>query len=196
MNTLIRAAAVALAFVVAAGCSQRDPAEQAIKAAEDALNAVYDDGQKYLPDQYAEVKASLDSARRAFDEERYADAIAAVKDVPARAGQLAKDVVVAKQKKLAELNADWTRLSGSVPPLMANIGTRLDELGKMRRLPQGMDKQLLEEANAAFGSAKGAWDEAAGLFAAGDIEGAVGKAKDVEGMAQDLMTRLGMTQAG
>lgn len=196
MNILTRAAALALAFVVVAGCSQRDPAEQAIKAAEDALNTVYDDAQKYLPDQYAEVKASLDSARKAFEEERYADAIATVKDVPARAEQLGKDVVVAKQKRLAELNSDWTRLSASLPPLMTNIGGRLDELGKMRRLPQGMDKQLLEEANAAYGSAKGAWDEASGLFAGGDIEGAVGKAKDVEGMAQDLMTRLGMTQAG
>ena len=195
MKLLIRAAALALAFTLAAGCSQKDPAEQAIKAAEDALNAVYEDSQKYLPDRYAEVKASLDAARADFEQEKYAEAIAAVKDVPARAEQLGKDAVVAKQKRLAELNADWQRLSGSLPGLMTNIGTRLGELGKMKRLPQGLDKQLLDEANAAYGNAQGAWQEAGNLFAGGDLEGAVAKAKDVEGMAQDLMTRLGM-QAG
>ena len=195
MNVLTRAAAIAVALVLAAGCSQKDPAEQAIKAAEDALNAVYEDSQKYLPDRYAEIKSSLDAARGDFEREKYADAIAAVKDVPARAEQLAKDVVVAKQKRLAGLNTDWQRLSGSLPGLMTNIGSRLGELGNMRRLPQGMDKQLLDETNAAYGSAQGAWQEAGNLFAAGDLEGAVAKAKDVEGMAQDLMTRLGM-QAG
>jgi hypothetical protein len=65
----------------------------------------------------------------------------------------------------------------------------------MRKLPKGMDKQLLDETNAAFGSAKGAWNEASASFAAGDLEAAVAKAHEVETMAQDLMTRLGM-QAG
>lgn len=195
MNTITRIAVLALALAFAAGCSQRDPAEQAIKAAEDALAAVYEDSQKYLPERYAEVKASLDKARTAFEEERYADAIAAVKDVPARAETLAKDVVEAKQKRLGELNSEWVRLSGSLPGRMSGIGTRLGELGNMRRLPKGMDKQLLDEANAAFGSAQGAWGEAGNAFSAGDLEGAVAKAKDVEAMAQDLVTRLGM-QAG
>jgi hypothetical protein len=195
MNTLTRIAALAALVAVAAGCSQKDPAQEAITAAENALAAVYEDAQKYLPERYAEVKGDLEKARAAFNEERYADAIATVKDVPARAEALATDVVEAKQKKLAELNADWVRLSGSLPGLMTGIGTRLAELGKMRRLPQGMDKQLLDEANAAYGSAQSAWDEAGTAFNAGDLEGAVGKARDVEAMAQDLVTRLGM-QAG
>jgi hypothetical protein len=195
MNTLIRLAAIAAILPAVWGCSQKDPAQEAIAAAENALAAVYDDAQKYLPERYAEVKAELEKARAAFNEERYADAIAAVKDVPARAEALAKDVVEAKQKRLAELNADWVRLSGSMPGLMTGIGARLDELGKMRRLPKGMDQQLLDETKAAFGSARSAWDEAGQAFNAGDLEGAVAKARDVETMAQDLVTRLGM-QAG
>ncbi|MBX3703773.1 MAG: hypothetical protein KF822_08365 [Steroidobacteraceae bacterium] len=195
MNTLTRCAALAAILFVAAGCSQKDPAADAISAAEEALSAVYEDAQKYLPERYAEVKESLDQARAAFKDERYADAISAVKDVPARAEALAKDVVQAKQKRLAELHADWVRLSSSLPGLMTGIGARLAELGKLRQLPQGMDKQLLEEAGAAYGSAKSAWDEAGMAFNAGDLAGAVGKARDVEAMAQDLMTRLRM-QAG
>ena len=195
MNRLIPIAALATLLAVAAACSQKDPAQEAITAAESALAAVYEDAQKYVPERYAEVKAELEGARAAFNEERYADAIAAVKDVPAHAEDLAKEVVTAKQQRLSELNSDWARLSGSLPGLMINIGNRLGELGKMRRLPAGMDKQLLDEANAAYGSAQSAWEEAGGAFTAGDLEGAVGKARDSEAMAQDLVTRLGM-QAG
>jgi hypothetical protein len=191
----IRLAALAALVFLAGGCSQKDPAAEAIDAAEGVLEAVYEDAQKYVPERYAEVKAELETARKAFDEERYTDAIAAVKDVPAHAEELARISVEAKQKRLAELNGEWTQLSGSLPGLVAGIETRLGELGKMRKLPKGMDKQLLSEANAAFGSAKGAWDEASAAFTVGDLETAVTKARDVESMAQDLMARLGM-QAG
>ena len=52
----------ALAGVLAlAACSQKDPAADAIAAAENALNAVYEDAQKYVPERYAEVKAELES---------------------------------------------------------------------------------------------------------------------------------------
>lgn len=197
MNRRMRIAALAalLGIAIGTGCSQKDPAQEAIAAAENALAAVYEDAQKYVPDRYAEVKAELEAARAAFNEERYADAIAAVKDVPAHAEQLAREIVTARQQRLSELNSDWVRLSGSLPGLMTNIGSRLAELGKARRLPAGMDKQLLDEANAAYVSAQSAWDEAGGAFTAGDLESAVGKARDVEAMAQDLVARLGM-QAG
>jgi len=195
VNRLIRIVTLATLLAVATACSQKDPAEEAIAAAENALLVVYEDAQKYLPERYAEVKAEIDTARAAFKEERYADAITAVKDVPAHAEELAKEVVTARQQRLSELNADWARLSGSLPGLVSGIGARLDELGEMRRLPTGMDKQLLDEANAAYGSAEAAWSEAGAAFTAGDLESAVGKARDVEAMAQDLVARLGM-QAG
>ncbi|MGH7187037.1 MAG: hypothetical protein ACREIB_12270, partial [Pseudomonadota bacterium] len=159
MNRLIRNALLATLVAAAAACSQKDPAQEAIAAAEDVLAAVYEDAQKYVPERYAEVKAELEAARTAFNEERYADAITAVKDLPAHAEQLAKEAAAAKEKRVSELNADWARLSNSLPGLLSGIGTRLDELGKMRQLPEGMDKQLLEETRAAFASAHSAWDE-------------------------------------
>jgi hypothetical protein len=191
----VKRATVAVAFTALAfisGCSQKDPAREAIAAGEDALNAVYEDAQKYVPERYAEVKAELDSARTAFNEERYADAIDEVKDVPAHAEALAKEAAAAKEKRLSAMDSEWTRLSATVPDQLARIGGRLDELGAMRRLPEGIDKQLLEEAKAAHASAQTAWGEAGTAHAAGDLETAVGKAKDAEGMAQDLVTRLGM----
>lgn len=191
MNARNGFAAFAAALALAA-CSQKDPANEAIEAAANALNAVYEDAQKYVPDRYAEVKAELDTARKAYDEERYADAIAAVKDVPAHAESLSKEAAAAKAKRVAEMNADWTRLSGSLPDRFTGIGSRLDELGRMKKLPDGMDRQLLDEAKAALASAQSAWEEAGAAYARGDLDAAVGKAKDAEGMAQDLVARLGM----
>ena len=194
MKSWVTVAALAGVLALTA-CSQKDPAADAIAAAENALNAVYEDAQKYVPERYAEVKAELETARTAFNEERYADAIAAVKDLPAHAEQLAKEATAAKEKRVSEMNADWARLYGSLPDRLAGIGARLDELGAMRRLPEGMDKQLLDETRAAYASAQSAWEEAGAAFSAGDLEGAVGKAHSAEGMAQDLVARLGM-QAG
>ena len=191
MNARNWIAALAAALALAA-CSQKDPANEAIEAAANALNAVYEDAQKYVPDRYAEVKAELDTARKAFDEERYADAIAAVKDVPAHAESLSKEAAAAKAKHVADLNADWERLSASLPDRFTGIGSRLDELGRMKKLPEGMDKQLLDETKAAYASAQSAWEEAGAAFAKGDLDAAVGKAKDAEGMAQDVVARLGM----
>jgi hypothetical protein len=192
VRTLLAALAAVLAL---AACSQKDPAREAIDAAENALNAVYEDAEKYLPERYAAVKAELDAARAAFNEERYADAIAAVKDVPAAAEALANDAAAAKEKHVAGLNADWARISESLPNLLAAIAGRLEELGQMRKLPEGMDKQLLEETKAAHASAQSAWAEAGAAFGNGDLEGAVARARAAEGMAQDLAARLGM-QAG
>ena len=191
MNARNGFAAFAAALALAA-CSQKDPANEAIEAAANALNAVYEDAQKYVPERYAEVKAELDTARKAFDEERYADAIAAVKDVPAHAEALSKESAAAKAKRVAEMNADWTRLSGSLPDRFTGIGSRLDELGRLKKLPDGMDRQLLDEAKAALASAQSAWEEAGAAYARGDLDTAVGKARDAEGMAQDLVARLGM----
>ena len=194
MNSRTLLAAFAATIALAA-CSQKDPAQEAITAAENALNAVYEDAAKYVPERYAEVKTSLETARTAFKEERYADAIAAVRNVPAEAEALAKEAATAKEKRIAELNAEWARISGSLPELLAGIGGRLEELGNLRKLPEGMDKQLLDEAHAALASARSAWDEAGAAQGRGDLETAVGKARDAEGMAQDLVGRLGMPAA-
>jgi hypothetical protein len=191
-RNLLAALAAALALVA---CSQKDPAQEAITAAENALNAVYEEAEKYVPERYAEVKKDLESARAAFKEERYADAIAAVKDVPSDAEALAGEAAAAKERRMAELNADWARISGSLPELLAGIGGRLEELAKLRKLPEGMDRQLLDEAGAALASARKAWDEAGAARARGELEAAVDAARGAEGMAQDLVGRLGMPAA-
>lgn len=194
MNTRTLLAALAASIALAA-CSQKDPAQDAIAAAENALNAVYEDAEKYVPERYSEVKKGLEEARTAFGEERYADAIAAVRDLPAEAEALARESAAAKQQLIAEMNAEWARISGSLPQRLAGVGGRLEELAKLRKLPDGMDRQLLDEAEAALTSARTAWEEASAAHARGELEAAVDAARGAEGMAQDLVGRLGIPAA-
>ncbi len=193
MKNGIKFVAITALALLAVACSQKDPAQAAVTAAEDALAAISEDALKYVPDQYGEVKASLDEARGALNEERYKDAIAAVKDVPARAEAVATAAATAKQAFMETLNSDWANLAGGLPGQISAIGSRLAELGKMRRLPKGMDAAMLTEANTIFTTAQDSWNTASAAFGAGDLEAAVARAHDVHGTLQGLMTRLGMS---
>lgn len=195
MKTAIKVAAVVLTAVLAAACSQKDPAQKAIDAAEGALAAVHEDAMKYVPEKYDEVKKQLETARSAFAEEKYGDALNAVKDIPARAKEVAEAAAAKKKEVVAQLNTDWTSLSGGVPALVAGVESKLAELGKMRKLPAGLDKAVVDEASGALTSAKANWDAASQAFTAGNLEEAVAKAREVEAAAKALMAKLGMTPA-
>ena len=112
-NWKLLAATTGLLLLLLSACSQKDPAAEAIEAAENALNAVYEDAEKYVPERYAEVKAEVVAARTAFNEERYADAISAVRDVPAHAEALAKLLDGAAWHRLGRWRT--TRRSGEIP---------------------------------------------------------------------------------
>lgn len=193
MTVPFRPLALALALLlVVAGCSNRDPAADAIRSAEDLLAELNEDAQEYAPDGYRELKAQLDGARELFREERYQEAIAALQDLPARAGVLATATAAAKERRVAELNTAWSGLVATMPGMLGAIELRLTELGGMRRLPQGIDAKLLEEARAALDSARADWAAAGQTHQTGDLKGAVAQAQDVQALVHELMARLGI----
>lgn len=191
MKTLF-AAAVATAALVLAGCSQEEPATRAVAAAEDALAAVAEDAQKYIPNRYAEVKAELDAARAALGEEKYAEALAAVQEIPAKARTLAEEATAAREALAAELAGEWARLSGALPGVLDGIGARFEELGKLRRLPAELDPDAVERAKKDFEIAKNGWAQAAEAFAGGNLEGAAARGLEVERLAREIRQALGL----
>lgn len=188
-------ALVALALIVAAapGCSQKDPAAEAIAAAEQSLADVHESAMKYLPDQYDGIKADLEKARKAFEEQKYADALATVKTIPARAQQLGEDAAAAKEAATAQFTESWNALSGSIPERLAQLEARLAELGKLRQLPAGIEQNSISIAESSAEWARKEWDEASAAFAAGKLEEAAKLAKAVDTLLVTGMTVVGLT---
>lgn len=195
MNRILALAGLALAVALTGGCSQKGSAQTAVEAAEDALMAVHEEAQKYIPGQYAELKAELDAARAYVNEEQYLRAIDEVKDIPAKARALAAAATAAREALAAEIAVEWTRLRDELPGRLAGLEGRLEELGKARRLPDGLTREALPRITAGAGIARAAWDEAAAAYEAGNLEGAVARAMESDNLAAELMAELGMTPA-
>ncbi len=189
-------AASALAAALAlAGCSQEEPATRAVAAAEDALAAVADEAQKYIPQRYAEVKAELDAARAALGAEKYAEALDGVGDIPAKARALGEEAAAARAALAEEVKADWDRLTGALPGALDGIGARLEELGRLRRLPAGLDADAVERAKRDFEIAKNGWSQAVAAFEAGNVEGAAARGLEIERLAREIGQAIGLAAA-
>jgi hypothetical protein len=190
-------ALVALALIVATtlGCSQKNASSEAIAAAEQSLADVHELAMKYVPDRYAEVKADLDKARKAFEEQKFDEALSAAKTVPSRAKQLGEEAAAAREEAMAKLGETWTALSASIPGRLTEMEARLDELDKARRLPAGIEQDTVNKARSGLEWAKKEWGEATTSFAAGKLEEAVGAAQSVEYLLVTRMRALGLTPA-
>ena len=195
MKPHVKAAAIVLGALLVAACSQKDPAQKALDAAESALAEVHEDAMKYVPEQYDAVKSELNAARQAFQAEKYGDALTAVKNLPAKAKELGEAAAAKKKEVVAQLNTDWNGLSAGVPGMVKSIEDKLGELGKMRRLPAGLDRETVDSASSALTEAKSNWDAASQAFTAGNVEEAVAKARSVETAARDIMGKLGLSEA-
>lgn len=195
MNRTLALLGLLLAASLATGCSQKNPAQTAIDAAESALAAVSEPAQKYIPQQYAEVKAVLDAARKDFSEGDYVRAIEGVKDIPDKARALGEAAAAARETLHAQLTVDWTRLQGELPGKLSGLESRLAELDKARRLPEGVTRDTLTRFAAGAGVARTAWDEASAAFGADNLEGAVARALESESLTNELMIALGMAPA-
>ena len=177
---------VALFFIA---CSRdKAPAEAAIKAAEDALNAAKAEASKYVPDQVKSVEDTLKAAKDSFAKGEYTAALNSAKDLPAKA----KDLTAAAAAKKAELTKSWEELSGSVPKMVEAINTKVDALSKMKKLPKDMDKAKLEGAKTSLGEINQAWTDAEGAFKAGNFTDALAKGKAAKDKATEIMGTLGI----
>ncbi len=194
MSPLSRAVA-ALALLALAACSQQGPAEKAVDAAESALAAVHEDAVKYVPDEYKAVKADLDRARESIKAGKYAEALDAIAKVPERASTLATHAAEAKATLAEKLKGDWKGLTDTVPGMVSSVEAKLAELSATKKLPEGMDKALLDDAALTLTRAKEAWATANEKFAAGDFEQAVANALGTRTLTQKLMVVLGMAPA-
>jgi hypothetical protein len=183
--------AVTVLFAVALGAcsSPKAPAEQAIKAAEEALNASRAEAMKYIPDQVKSVEDALKAAKDSFAKGDYAGASTGAAAVAAKA----KDLGTAAAARKAELTKGWEEMSAGMPGTIADIESRIATLSRSRKLPKGLDKAKLESAKAGLAEISTSWDESVKAYQEGSLAGALAKAKGVKEKAAEIMSALGMS---
>ena len=189
MKSILSVVACLLFAVALAACSnQKAPAEQALKAAEEALNSTKAEAMKYVPDQVKAVEDALKVAKDTFAKGDYAGAISAATAVTAKA----KDLVPASAAKKAELTKDWEELNAGMPMTIFAIQSRVDALSKSKKLPKNLDKAKLESARSGLVEVSKSWDEANKAYKEGSLADALAKGKGAKEKAAQIMSSLGM----
>ena len=188
--------AVALAALVVTACaSDRDPAEKALKAAEDAIASVRADAEKFVPDQLRSVDDALKSARDSFAKGDYKAVLAAAPDISAKAQSLSAAASAKKAElaaKQAEMTKSWEQMSEGLPKVVQAIQSRVDILSHAKKLPAGLDKAAVDGAKTGLEEINKAWGEAQDAFKAGNMSDALAKAGMVKSKAAEIMGKLGM----
>jgi hypothetical protein len=150
------------------GCS-KGPAEAALKAADEAIAKVAPEAEKFVPDQYKTLTDAAAAAKANFDKGDYAAALAAAKDLPAKA----TEVMTAATAKKDELTGEWNVLSKDMPILLADWQKKFDELFASKALPKTATPARIEEIKAKLAEVNATWAKATDAFNAGDLKGAI-----------------------
>jgi predicted small lipoprotein YifL len=188
MKNALRITAVALCCLALVACSQKGPAEAALKSAETSMNEVKAEGTKYAAEQTKGVLTSYASAQDAFNRGDYKAAMELAQGIPAKA----KDVVAAVAARKAELMKTWNELSAAVPGMVEQVKAKVDALSAMKKLPKDMDAARLEAAKAGLADLTKSWGEASDAFKSGNLIDAVAKGGAVKAKASDEMAALGL----
>lgn len=187
LTSLVLVAAVA---ILTTACSQKGPAEEALKAAEAAVTAAKANVEKYVPDQWKALNDTLKDAKDKFGKGDYAAALAAAQAIP---GKATEAVNAAKVKK-DDYTKMWAEIQAAVPAAVKSAEDKIAELAAMKKLPKGMDAAKLDAAKAGAADLKKMWDEAVAL-GANDPMAAIEKAKAVKEKAAELVASLAAAPA-
>lgn len=188
-NGVATLAAVSLALL--AGACNKGPAEDSLRAAEQALAAATPEIQRYAPGALAPLQGTLESARADLGKGSYTAALKAAQDLPARI-RAALDAAAAQKDRQA---AAWDELSGGLAGEIQAITGKLSGLGDAKALPRGMTPDTLAAAQADLASVTRAWSEASAAFKGGDVPKALETAREVKEAADALAARIGLTAA-
>jgi len=184
-------ALVACALLVAglAACNaDKGPADAAIKAADQAITAAAPEAEKFIPEQLTAAKDALKAAQDQFAKGDYKAALAAATEL----GTKAQELATAAATKKDELTKTWTDLSGSLPQMVTAIQAKVEELGKAKKLPKGIDAAKVSLAKDGLAGLKTTWEEATAAFNGGNLVDAMAKAGGLKDKATEIMNLVGM----
>jgi len=176
------------ALLSGCGAGDKGPAETALKAAEEAVNAAKGEASKYMPGQVASLDSELAGLREKFNK---GDFKAVVSEAPALASK-AKDVVNAAAAKKDELTKAWSGFSAGFPKVVEAIKSRVDILSQSKKLPAGMTAETLAGAKAGLAEITQQWTAATDASKGGNLPDAMAKATALKAKAAEVLTTLKM----
>ena len=168
--------------------TDKAPADAAIKAGDAAITAAAPEAEKYVPEQLTAAQDALAAAKDKFAKGEYKEALAAGTELTNKAN----DLVTAAAAKKEELTKAWNDLGASLPQVVASIQAKVEELGKAKKLPKGMDAAKLTQAKEGLAGITKAWDEASAAFTAGNLTDALAKASPLKEKGAEVMALLGL----
>ena len=180
------------AILLIACAGDKGPAELAIKAAEEAINATKAEAAKIVPDQVKSLESGLAALKDKFTKGEYKVAIEEAKTLTAKAKELPEAVKAKKE----ELTKKWTDLSQGVPKMVEALQSRVDILSKAKKLPANLTAEKFTEAKSGLAAVKTEWDKAMESFKAGNYTDSISMASSVKDKAVKAMEALGMTVPG
>jgi chromosome segregation ATPase len=182
------------ASLVLAGCAnQQEPATKALEAAQAALGAVREEASQFAPEQLKAVEEALERTRGQLAAGKYSDVLTAAPMLTQQIGELRSAASEGKARleaAMAEAKELWPSLSADLPKMADALKARLEALGKMKTLPEGVDAANLDFARKSYEELSTEWTAAQADFAAGNFTDAASKANSARRRATDLMARL------
>ena len=173
---------------LAAACG-KGPAEEALRAADQALEAARPEIEKYVPRELAGLSGASKSAHDKFEQGDYKGALTAAQGLPGKVEAL-KAAAASKKEALTQA---WGVLQESIPPMVEAFNDRVMHLASLRRLPKGMDAMKLGVARNELDGVTQAWNEAQAAFQAGSLLQAVDKGNAVKTRVAAAMTSVGLS---
>jgi len=187
---------LAMALLLVGCANQKEPAMKLVADAESALAAVKDDAAKYAPADLQSVEASVASLKDQVAKGDYKAVLAGAPAVMSAIDSLKAAVAARKSEAEAAVAAaatEWNSLSGDVPKMIEAIQSRVDILGKSKKLPKNVSQEAFDSAKSGLESMKSLWTEASGAFTSGDAVNAVDKARGVKAKGEEVLKLLGMS---
>ena len=190
---LITAAAM-LALV--AGCAnQIGPATKAIADAEAAIAAFKDDASRLLPNDLSSVETTVAGLKDNLAKGDFKAVLAAAPGLTTKITEL-RDATAAKKAEweaaTAAAKEQWTGYAADLPKMVEAIQSRVDILGKARRLPKNVSKDAFDGAKAGLDWMKSNWAAANDAFNSGNAIDAAAKAQAVKDKGAEVLKQLGL----
>ena len=184
-------AALVAAILGLAGCaSQKEPAEQAMAGIEKSLEGSGAQLQKYLPERYEEISASIAALREDLAQEKFGDVVSGAPAVVDTLRRAVADAQIRRAQIRVELESEWVDLGKTMPAMIAAVDRKISSQGG--RPPKGMERDAYKALIDSYDAARGAWSKSASSIDAATFESAVTAARDAKTAIAGVMEKLGV----